>query len=128
VLTDEDDCSRLDDPITLTIPDPTMATTAVDVCDPTAPEIEPRMRFLTAYDSAKMERGRWAMAVIAGPGPGTCSSAFGDAIEARRLQDFVGQVGDNAIFSSICDGDLATPLMRALETFDAACQSFPPLI
>jgi hypothetical protein len=128
VLTDEDDCSRLDDPITLTIPDPTMATAAVDTCDPMAPEILPIARFLSAYDAAKMDRGRWAMAVIAGPGPGTCTSAFGDAIEAARLQDFIGMAGDNTIFSSICDGDLATPLMQALETFDTACQSFPPLI
>lgn len=128
VLTDEDDCSRLDDPIHLMLPDITMPAAAADVCDPTAPEIEPLTRFLAAYDGVKGDRGRWAMAVIAGPGPGSCTSSFGDAIEASRLNEFLGLAGENTVFSSICEGDLATALTDALTTFDAACQSFPPLI
>jgi hypothetical protein len=129
VLTDEDDCSRTDDPITLTIPDPfTMPTAIIDECDPEAPELVPLDHFLSVYDTVKGDRGRWALAMIAGPGPGTCTSAFGDAIEGVRLRRFVDMAGENVTFSSICDGDLSGALMNALETFDAACQSFPPLI
>jgi hypothetical protein len=129
VLTDEDDCSRVDNPITIEVPDPLgMPTAAADECDPSQPEIEPLARFVSAIDGVKGERGRWAMAVIAGPGPGTCSSGFGDAIEATRLKDFLTSVGENTVFSSICEGDISSALMEALSTFDAACQSFPPLI
>ena len=66
-------------------------------------------------------------AVIAGPGPGQCTSNFGDAAEATRLRDFVTQTGQNAVFSSICDGDLAGALGDAIDTFDAACQTFPDI-
>jgi hypothetical protein len=130
VLTDEDDCSRLDDPIMIEVPDPLsgMATAAADECDPTNPMLENVSRFSAALDGVKGDRGRWAMAVIAGPGPGTCSSAFGDAADGVRLRQFLAEAGENTVFSSICDGDLSTALMNALETFDAACQSFPPLI
>ena len=128
ILTDEDDCSRLDDPIIQELEDPFGGggTAAVDECDPENEAIEPVSRFLTAYDSVKGDRGRWAAAVIAGPT--SCSSEFGDAVEARRLQQFVSEAGDNAVFSSICEGDLSAGLMDALETFEAACESFPPLI
>lgn len=130
ILTDENDCSRLDDPIEIMIEDPLSGggTAAADECDPANPMIEPVARFLGVVDTAKGDRGRWASAVIAGPGPGTCSSEFGDAQEATRLKDFVSMAGDNAVFSSICDGDLSSSLMRAIETFQAACESFPPLI
>ena len=55
-------------------------------------------------------------------------SDFGQVVEGVRLQSFVDQVGANAVFSSICEGDLAGALTTALDTFDTACQSFPPLI
>jgi hypothetical protein len=70
---------------------------------------------------------RRATAVIAGPGPGSCTSDFGDALEARRLKQFATETGDNAVFSSICEGDLASALGQALETFQAACENFPPV-
>ena len=130
ILSDENDCSRLDDPIEIMIEDPLSGggTAAADECDPANPMIEPVPRFLGALDTVTGDRGRWAAAVIAGPGPGTCSSEFGDAMEATRLKDFVTMAGDNAVFSSICEGDLSSSLMRAIETFQAACESFPPLI
>jgi hypothetical protein len=129
ILTDENDCSRLDDPIEIMIEDPTTGGSgAADLCDPSHPMIEPVPRFLGALDSVKGDRGRWAAAVIAGPGPGPCTSDFGDAIEATRLREFVEMAGENAVFSSICDGDLSSALMNAIETFSAACESFPPLI
>lgn len=128
MLTDENDCSRTDDPIEEEISGDISAGAAMDQCDPTNPALVPVGDSIAALDAVKGDRGRWATAVIAGPGPGTCSSSFGEAQEATRLKELVDMAGDNAVFSSICEGDLASALTRALETFDAACQSFPPLI
>ncbi len=121
ILTDEDDCSREDDPIELDISDPA----AADICDRTSPDIVPLDFYLSFLDNLKGERGRWAVAVTAGPN--ACSSSFGDAIEAIRLKDFVAQTGANAVFSSICDGDLTGALNDALNTFESACEGFPPI-
>ena len=117
ILTDEDDCSRPDDNF----------SALSDSCSPEPAEALPVDHFLTVLDGVKLERGRWAAAVIAGPGPGTCSSSFGEAFEATRLKQFVSLVGTNAVFSSICDGDLSGSLEDALDTFDAACSAFPPI-
>ncbi len=68
-----------------------------------------------------------ASAVIAGPGLGICHSEIGDAFEGRRLRRFAADVGGNAVFSSICEGDLASALVDALDTFGEACQGFPPI-
>jgi hypothetical protein len=81
--------------------------------------------FIKAYDTVKNGHDRWATAVIAGPS--NCMSAFGSAQEAVRLKDFVAKSGSQAVFSSICDGDLAKSLDDALHTFKAACESFPPI-
>ena len=43
------------------------------------------------------------------------------------MQEFVGQTGDTAVFSSICEGDLSTALSDALDTFTAACEALPPI-
>jgi hypothetical protein len=118
ILTDEDDCSREDNNFTV----------ENDACDSNLPQIVPTTQYLSFLDGLVGDRARWATAVIAGPGPGTCSSSFGDAIEARRLKEFVGQTGTNAVFSSICDGDLTSSLQDALDTFDAACDNFPPVL
>lgn len=115
ILTDEDDCSREDNNFVITS----------DSCNPTPPEVLTIGSYLTKLDTLKGERGRWATAVIAGPT--SCSSTFGDAIEARRLKEFVSATGENAVFSSICDGNLAASLQDALDTFSAACESFPPI-
>jgi hypothetical protein len=114
-LTDEEDCSRSDDNF------------MVDggVCDKADLTTVPA--YLTVLDGVKKERGRWATAAIAGPGPGACMSSFGSADEASRLKEFVTLTGANGIFSSICGGDLAGALNDALKTFTAACESFPPI-
>lgn len=78
-------------------------------------------------DTLKGNRSRWATAVIAGPGPGDCTSELSDAEEATRLRDFVQQTGDNAVLSSICEDDLSGALAEALETFKDACESFEPI-
>lgn len=74
-------------------------------------------------DSLKGHRSRWAAGVIAGDG--ACSSSFGEAADAVRLKEFVNLANDGgttqAVFSSICAGDLTVGLEAALNTFQAAC-------
>jgi hypothetical protein len=74
-------------------------------------------------DALKGHRSRWAAGVIAGDG--NCSSSFGDAVDATRLKEFVnlanGSGTTQAVFSSICAGDLTVGLKSALDTFQAAC-------
>ena len=43
------------------------------------------------------------------------------------MKEFVMKSGQQAVFASICDGDLAKSLDEALHTFKAACESFPPI-
>ena len=120
ILTDQDDCSREDDNFVL-------APGARTCFDPSDSNIIDLDHYLTTIDDFKGDRGRWALATIAGPGPDDCSSDFGGAAEATRLIDFVDRVGDNAVISSICEEDLSTALADALSVFDDACRKFPPI-
>jgi hypothetical protein len=114
ILTDEDDCSYINDNFTLGFDE--------NLCDdPTAVD-----QYVSIVDSVKGDRSRWAVSVIAGVN-GDCSSALGDAAAANRLVSFAGQVGNNATQSSICEGDLATGLADALAKFEQACESFEPI-
>lgn len=115
VLTDEDDCSYEQSV--------TFGLTEIQ-CQA---NLEPVSTYKTFLDGVTGGPGRWALAVIAGPGPGQCESEFGSAAEATRLKNLVGQVGANGVVSSICSGDLTGALQQALETFDTACQGFPPV-
>jgi hypothetical protein len=110
-ITDEDDCSRRDNNFNQYVDQP---------CTDEAPQ-----QWVDFLDQLKGDRGRWAAAVIAAPQD--CTSDFGDAAAAPRLQQFVQEAGTNAVFSSICEGDLAGALTEALDTFTAACESFPPI-
>ena len=125
VVTDEDDCSTTEDRINTDASELSVRTGAC-IYPPDA-LIDPRS-VPQVLDEVKGDRGRWAVAVVAGPGPGVCESALGEAADAERLRAFVDETGENAVFSSICEGDLSGALRRALETFDAACQRFTPLI
>lgn len=115
ILTDEDDCSRTDNNFTI----------GNDQCGTNNPDYLPPSATIEFLDQLTGARGRWATAVIAGPS--SCSSSFGDASHAANLQQFVSQTGENAVFSSICDGDLTTALGEAVATFDAACRSLDPI-
>ena len=68
---------------------------------------------------------RYGVVVIAGPGPGDCMGAFGDAIYAEKLQAFANLV-PNGFFGSICQGDLAQTLATALEDMVVTCEALPP--
>lgn len=113
ILTDEDDCSREDNDFIYK---------GDGACE-TMENVKPLPDYVAMLDTAAHGPGRWATAVIAGDK--ACKSSFGDAAEAKRLKSFVGLAGKNGTFSSICDGDLSGSLQKALDTFDAACKSFP---
>jgi hypothetical protein len=109
MLTDEDDASTEQNNFTVT------ATSQPPV------DFHPA-DLITFLDTLKGHRTRWASGVIAGPTD--CSSSFGSAAKATRLQDFVTQANSTstqASFSSICDGNLTGALQKTLDTFQAAC-------
>ena len=108
-LTDEEDCSY-EQSVSLGF--------GQSLCDSMMEPVANYKMFLDQYTGSPT---RWATAIIAGPGPGTCSSSFGDADEATRLIDFKNQVGANAIMSSICDGNLSSGLAHATMLFESAC-------
>lgn len=114
ILTDEDDCSFEE---SVTIPANT------NLCR--SPDIEPVSTYTSFLDDYTGDRERWALAVIAGETD--CTGEFGIASEAARLKDMVGMAGDNGVMSSICASDLAGALAEALDTFDTACDQFPPI-
>ena len=109
-LTDEDDQSQTMDGFTLD----------ASGNAPTDWNPSDQVAFL---DQLKGDRTRWALAAIAGDG--NCSSSFGMASDAVRLKQLVqlanGQGTQQAVFSSICDGDLTIGLKKALDTFQSAC-------
>ncbi len=115
-LTDEDDCSyRVPGIMTNGLEQP---------CSP-GPSFPAASEFVTALDQIKGTRGRWAAAVIAGQT--TCESTFGSAVEGRRLKEFATAAGSNVVFGDICAGNLTGALQQALDTFQAACDNFPPI-
>lgn len=123
ILTDEDDCSTMGG--SYTIMGSTQQPPAGKACAPAPMELVAVSEYAQLLDTLKSGPGRWAVASIAGPGPGTCTSPFGDALHAERLQELTQLKGDNAVFSSVCDGDLSSALRDALDTFDQACRAFP---
>ena len=116
ILTDEDDCSRADNNFSIGLD---------DKCGSENPAYLPPSATINFLDTVAGGRGRWATAVIAGPS--SCESSFGSATKAANLQQFVAETGENAVFSSICDGDLSTALGEAVATFDAACRTLEPI-
>jgi hypothetical protein len=108
-LTDEEDCSY-EQSVTLPL--------GQSLC---SAMMEPVPNYVAFMDQYTGHRSRWAIAAVAGPGPGDCSSQFGGADEATRLKALVQQTGQNAVLSSICDGDLSLSLAMALNLFKSAC-------
>ncbi|MBZ0236639.1 MAG: hypothetical protein K8M05_30205 [Deltaproteobacteria bacterium] len=116
ILTDEDDCSfRQASGINIS---------SLEGCVGT-PGIPAAADFLMPLDQVKGERGRWAAAVIAGQT--ACTSSFGDAVEGVRLKQFQQASPQNVVFGDICAGNLQGALMQALDSFQAACENFPPI-
>ncbi|MEZ4255815.1 MAG: hypothetical protein R3A78_08865 [Polyangiales bacterium] len=115
ILTDEDDCSKMGSEVQFS------ATTGPDCSS----NLFPADHLVGVLDKVTGDRKRWAATVIAGPaGSSECQSEFGLATPGNRLQSFVTAAGSNAVFSSICDGDLSASLVQALNVFNDACQQF----
>lgn len=116
ILTDEDDCSFR-----------TTSGNVIEALDgcAAAPGVPAAADFLTSLDTIKGDRGRWAAAVIAAQT--ACTSSFGDAVEGVRLKQFAQAGGTNVVFGDICAGNLQGALMQALDSFQAACDNFPPI-
>ena len=113
ILTDEDDCSY-EESVTLGFTE--------SLCDD---QMEPVNTYADFLDTLTGGPGRWAVAVIAGEND--CESDFGGAEEAVRLKQFAALAGDNGVVSSICEADLSVGLQDALDTFETACDNFPPI-
>jgi len=115
-LTDEDDCSRRANNF----------ETQGDGCGVRdEPGLVTPAEMIASFDAIKGDRGRWAAAVIAAQQD--CTSSFGDAAEGIRLKRFASEAGTNVVFGDICSGNLAPALTQALDTFQAACENFPPI-
>ncbi|MCU0662061.1 MAG: hypothetical protein MUC50_07015, partial [Myxococcota bacterium] len=121
IITDEDDCS-VEEGGTL-IAD---SVTGSD-CNPA------KCKGLYAIDDSKMfldeltgGEGRYVVTAIAGPGPKACSSTFGNAIYARRMNQFIQLVGAYGVFGNICSGDLWSSLKDALSVIKVACKGLRP--
>jgi hypothetical protein len=71
--------------------------------------------------------GRSVMVGIGGDQQGGCTSAFGQAIYAKRLKDFVTLFGEYGVFGDVCSGDLQKVLADALATITLTCDDFPPV-
>jgi hypothetical protein len=128
LITDEEDCSHMDgtSPANATELNP-FANAESYLC---TNNLGAPQAYVDFFDQLKGDRKRWATAVIAGDGMGrsSCrSTGLGDAEDAPRLKEFVTKTGENAIFRSICQGDLSTALKDALDTFQAACEGLPPI-
>jgi hypothetical protein len=108
VMTDENDCSY----------EQSVTVGFGQLC---SAQMEPVANYKTFLDTYAGGPTRWAIAMIAGKGPGSCSSSLGDAVEATRLNELKTLVGTNAITSSICEGDLSIGLKDALDLFQSAC-------
>jgi hypothetical protein len=114
MLTDEDDGSSSQNMVTIDPTNPTAGGPTVDFNPADAVQY---------FDTLKGHRSRWAAGVIAGET--ACSSTFGNATEATRLKQFVQLTNANgsqqAVFSSICAGNLSMALSDVLAKFQSAC-------
>ncbi len=117
-LTDEDDCSR--------VQDDWEEGGSHGVCGSRPDEIIDVQDFIVDFDNIKGGSGRWAAAIVAAQSD--CMSTLGDATEATRLKQFAAAAGDDSVaWSSICSGDLTGALQAALDKFDASCAAFPDI-
>ena len=95
-------------------------------CDPTqSTDLYDLLEGAAFLDDLTGGLGRYVVVGIAGPGPDNCTSAFGEAVYAERLKEFVELFGEFGVFGNICDGDLSTSLSAALEVIEVTCDEFP---
>lgn len=120
-ITDEDDCSVEEGGMLVS----DGATTSD--CNPDKSEGLYSIASVKGFlDDMAGGEGRYVAVAIAGPGPKSCSSSFGSAIYAQRMNQFIDLVGAYGVFGNICAGDLWTSLDEALSVIQVACRDLPP--
>lgn len=121
IITNEEDCS-IDDGGTLMF-------TGTGSCDDEESEgLYAPERVKGILDDATGREGRYVMVAIAGPGPGKCSSAFGEAWDAIRIRKTIDALGEYGVFGSLCESDLWISLETALSTIKTSCDYLPPVV
>jgi hypothetical protein len=131
IITDEDDCSRLDNNFTI----------SNDSCmsDPVAHNLVDLQEYKDFLDEKLGGPERYVVVTVAGLNgcdassyPTTCSedSSYAGAKKAERLQDFMNNyigttADDNGLFSDLCANTMADALQEALEKMTVACDEFP---
>jgi hypothetical protein len=118
IITNEDDCSIEEGG--------RLMFTGTGSCDDEGSEGLHSPASVKAYlDDLTGGEGRYVVLVIAGPGPGKCESIFGQAWEALRLRRLVEELGDSAMFGSLCQDDLWMTLEATLSAITATCDDLP---
>jgi hypothetical protein len=119
IITDEDDCSIENGGL--------MKLSGSDGADCSEKTSTGLYTVAGANDFLSSVSGGPARYVVVGiAGPSACSSEFGDAINAKRVQALVDMAGTNGVFGDICSGDLWISLQTALETMKLSCDDMPP--
>lgn len=123
LITDEDDCSIENGG--------TMGRGMLDTKDCTDAQskglYDPN-EMKTMLDEVTGGPGRYVVLAIGGPGPSSCNSEFGSAVNANRVRQFVEACGDYGVFGNICEGDLWTSLEEALNVMELTCDQLPPVV
>jgi hypothetical protein len=122
VITDEDDCSIENGG--------TMATSLAgssDCNEATSTGLYDVAESAAYVNDVAGGDGRFVVVGIGGAKAGGCTSAFGSAIYAKRLKEFVTTFGGHGVFGDVCSGDLQVPLEDALDLIKLTCDEFPPV-
>jgi len=134
IITDEDDCSRVDNNFTITN-DTCTGIPEYDI--PPEPNLVELADFKTYLDDRFGGPERYVVVSIAGElacdpdgYSSTCEEGNDGAKEAIRLKEFIADhvgdsPGDNGLFADICTTVLPDALGQALEKMEVACDEFP---
>ncbi|MCP4675016.1 MAG: hypothetical protein GY854_05825 [Deltaproteobacteria bacterium] len=121
MITDEDDCS-IDKGGTMIL----SLAGGADCNENTSTGLYSAEEMKDFLDVLTGGTGRYVVVGIAGPN--ACSSPFGDALNAKRVQKLVSLCADYGFFGNICAGDLWVSLQDALEVMKTACDDMGPVI
>jgi hypothetical protein len=119
MITDEDDCSIEPGGIMSL----SMATLA-DCSEKTSTGLYTSEKMKEFLDNLTGGPGRYVVVGIAGEK--ACSTQFGDAMNAKRVKDFIDSLNDYGVFGNICSGDLSQSLDNALDVMKVTCNDMPP--
>ncbi len=121
IITDEDDCS-IENGGTITVP----LDSGYNCGGPDATALYQLDEMKTWLDDLAGGEGRYVVVSIAGIN--ACTSAFGNANDARRIGAFVDACGDYGFMGDICAGDLWVSLKNALDVMKVTCDELPPVV